>query len=114
MTQQNFSFVTGRDLRDAGMHAAAVNAERVNEGWAEEAYNALRMYVAANPGKHFMTEDVREYAYDVLAIPYPPHCRAWGAIIAKAAREGLIVRVGIGPVKTASSHMANASVWRAA
>lgn len=114
MTQHNLSFVTGRDLRDAGMHEALGHAEAVREGWAEEAMTALRMYMFDHPGKTFMTEQVREYAYNVLAIPYPPHCRAWGSIIAKAARDGLIVRVGIEPVKTASSHMANASRWRAA
>lgn len=105
--------ITPRQARDAGMHEALNHAEAVHDGWAEEATNALRMYVAAHPSKEFMAEDVRSYAYDVLAVPYPPHCRAWGSIIAKAARDGLIERVGIAPVKTASSHMANASVWRA-
>lgn len=114
MTQSNLSFVTGRDLRDAGMHTAITNAEQQSLNWPDEAMRALQMYLLDHPNRKFMTEDVREYAYNVLAVPYPPHCRAWGAIIAKAARNGLIERVSIGPVKTASSHMANASVWRAA
>lgn len=114
MTQQNLSFVTGRDLAQAGMQMALDHADDVREGWSDEAYNALRMYLSAHPGREFMAEDVREYAYNVLAVPYPPHCRAWGGIFAAAAREGLIVRVSIGPVKTASSHMANASRWREA
>lgn len=114
MTQNNLAFVTGRDLRDAGIHAAITNAERQATDWATEAMRALQMYLLAHPGEEFMAEDVREYAYNTLAVPYPPHCRAWGAIISKAARDGLIERVGIAPVKTASSHMANASVWRAA
>lgn len=105
---------SARAARDAGMSEAVAHANAVHDGWADEAMTALRMYIAAYPKKHFMTEDVREYAYDVLAIPYPPHCRAWGGVIAAAAREGLIVRVRIGPVKTPTSHMANASVWRAA
>ncbi|MCI2809363.1 hypothetical protein [Eoetvoesiella caeni] len=114
MTQHNLSFVTGRQLRDAGMHTAIGHAAATHDDWPEQAFEALQTYVATHPGKEFMAEDVRNYAYDVLAIPYPPHCRAWGSIIARAAREGMIRRVGIGPVKTASSHMANASVWRAA
>lgn len=114
MTQNNLSFVTGRDLAQAGMQQALDHAEDVREGWAEEAMNALRMYLAAHQGKEFRTEQVREYAYDVLAISYPPHERAWGSITQRAAREGLIVFVRLGPVKTASSHRANASVWRAA
>src|SRR5690625_2373244 len=113
MTQANLPFVSGRDLRDAGMHQAVTNADDQNPNWSDEAMMALKLYLMAHPDKEFMTEDLRAYAYDVLAIPYPPHCRAWGAIIAKAAREGLIERVRIAPVKTPSSHMANASVWRA-
>lgn len=113
MTQNNLSFVTGRDLRDAGIHTAITNAEAQVTDWPAEAMRALHMYLLDHPSREFMTEDVREYAYNVLAVPYPPHCRAWGAIIAKAARAGLIERVAIAPVKTASSHMANASVWRA-
>lgn len=113
MTQASLSFVTGQDLRDAGMHAAIRNAEREHADWPTEAMRALHMYLRAHPGKEFMAEDVRNYAYDTLAVPYPPHCRAWGSIFQKAAREGLIQRVRIAPVKTPSSHMANASVWRA-
>lgn len=103
-----------KQARDAGMQQALDHAQAVHEAWGEQAMAALRVYLAAHPGKEFMTEDVRAYAYEVLSIPQPPHCRAWGSIIAKAARHRLIVRVGIGPVKTVSSHMANASVWRAA
>ena len=114
MTQHNLNFVTGRQLRDTGMQVALDHAESVHDGWAEQAIGALQVYLSAHPGRTFMTEDVRAYAYDVLAIPHPPHCRAWGGVIARAAREGLIRRVGLGPVKTASSHMANAAVWRAA
>lgn len=105
--------ITPRQARDAGMQLAIDNATSVRSDWPEQAMNALRVFLAAHPGKTFMTEDLRAYAYDVLAVPYPPHERAWGAIIAKAARHELIVRVGIAPVETASSHMANASVWRA-
>lgn len=114
MTQTNLSFVTGRDLRDAGIHQAITNAENQITDWPDEAMRALHMYLLDHPGQDFMTEDVRNYAYNILAVPYPPHCRAWGSIIGRAARAGLIERVSIGPVKTASSHMANASVWRAA
>lgn len=105
--------LTGRELRDAGMQVALDSAQRQTEGWPTEAMNALRTYLHAHPGKEFMAEDVRIYAYDVLAVPYPPHCRAWGAIFRRAVRDGLIRRVRIAPVKTPSSHMANAAVWRA-
>lgn len=105
---------TPREARNAGMQEALSHAIAVQADWPEQAMNALRVFISEHPGKTFMTEDLRAYAYDELALPYPPHERAWGAIIAKAARQELIRRVGIAPVETASSHMANASVWRSA
>lgn len=110
MKQVNQTF-SGRELREAGMRLAIQSANEKSSGWSDEALNALRMYIRANPDKQFMAEDVRNYAYDVLAVPYPAHCRAWGSVMTRAAREGLIKRVCIAPVKTPSSHMANASVW---
>jgi|SRR5690625_1520915 len=112
MNQANLPF-TGRELRDAGISLAIEHADEKINNWPEIAYNALQVFVAQNPVKRFMAEDVRNYAYDCLAIPYPPHCRAWGGIMARAARNGLIKKIGIAPVKTPSNHMANASVWRA-
>lgn len=114
MTQHNLAFVTGRQLRDAGMQTAIAHAALVDPDWPAKALQALREYLFFNRGVDFMAEDVRAYAYSELRLPRPPHCRAWGSIMFKAAREGLIRRVRLAPVKTASSHRANASVWRAA
>lgn len=113
MNQVHLPFVSGKMLRDLGMETALYHANARHNEWAERAMDALLVYVYTHPRAEFMTEDVREFAYDVLAVPYPPHDRAWGAITASAARKGLIERVRFAPVKAASSHMANASVWRA-
>ena len=113
MTQANFPFVTGRHLRDAGMHTAITNAEQQIMDWPDEAMRALQMYLLDHPGQEFKAENVRIYAYEVLAVPYPPSEKAWGGIMLRASREGLIEKIGVGPVKTASSHMANAGDWRA-
>ncbi len=114
MTQNHLPFVSGRMLADMGMEAALMNANAKQSDWSIQAMDALLVYLSLHPGKEFMAEDVREFAYDVLAVPYPPHCRAWGSIIQKAARNGVIRRLRIAPVRTVSSHSANASVWRAA
>lgn len=114
MTQNHLPFVSGQMLADLGMQTALQNANARHGNWADQAMDALLVYLSCHPGKEFMTEDLREFAYDVLAVPYPPHCRAWGGVISRASRNGVIRRVRIGPVSTASSHQALASVWRAA
>ncbi|TAL89263.1 MAG: hypothetical protein EPN62_08670 [Candidimonas sp.] len=113
MTQTHLPFVSGKLLRDLGMETALYHANARHNEWAERALDAVLVYVAMHRDEEFMTEDVREFAYDVLAVPYPPHDRAWGSVVASAARKGLIERVRFAPVKAVSSHMANASVWRA-
>ncbi|TAL90932.1 MAG: hypothetical protein EPN62_00940 [Candidimonas sp.] len=113
MTQATLSITTGRQLRDAGMQVAIDHAAAIDADWPARAAQALREFLFLNRDD-FMAEDVRAYAYNELDVPQPPHDRAWGSIMAAAARQGLIHRVGIRPVRTASSHMANASVWRAA
>lgn len=109
--QASLSFATGRDLRDAGIERALENANEQIDNWSDIAYSALQVFVALHPDQTFMAEDVRNYAYDHLAIPYPPHCRAWGGVMLRASRQGLIRKVGVEPVKTPSNHMANAAVW---
>lgn len=105
------STLTGRQLRDAGIQQAVDSANEEVDGWAEMAYGALLAYMKAHPDKTFMAEEVRNYAYKELDLPMPPHCRAWGGVIQRAAREGLIRRVRFDSVKTPSNHMATASVW---
>jgi len=104
---------TGQHLRDAGMQTALDHANEIVADWGSAAYAALTTYVAAHPGETFMTEEVREYAYGILDLSRPPHERAWGGIVNRAAKAGLIVRVRLAPVKTPGSHCANATMWRA-
>ncbi|HBP27924.1 MAG TPA: hypothetical protein DD666_00730 [Advenella kashmirensis] len=110
----NENIQTSQQLRDAGMQTALSHADAVIDDWGIMAYAALEAFLESHPGETFMTEDVRQYAYQSLDLPRPPHERAWGGIANRAAKAGLIVRVRLAPVKTPGSHCANASIWRAA
>lgn len=108
MTDQlNISFAI--QARDKGIKRAVDHADRVNASWSEKVYNLLKDFVKRYSGP-FQFEDFRLSIAGL--IPEPPHKRAFGAIAAKAAREGLIRRVGYAPVKSVNCHRANASVWR--
>jgi hypothetical protein len=77
--------------RDDGMARATNHATAVTPRWADTAYEFLQDYSALN-FQPFLTEDV------VLAsegqVPEPPDRRAWGSIMAKGARRGIIRREG--------------------
>lgn len=103
---------TGPELRDQGMETAIDHADRVEPDWQSQARFHLREYLRQHTGT-FMTENLRAWAYR-QGCPVPPVERAWGGIVAAAARGGLIVRVGYKSVTNPKAHCAPCSVWQAA
>lgn len=104
------SVSAARVLRNAGMETAARHADAVVDGWSDRAYAFLVDYVGANRQRRFMAEDVR-VAAEETGFPGPPDNRAWGAVVAKAARKHLIKRIGYGPQSSASCHCSPKSIW---
>ena len=98
----------GAQLRDKGIKQALDNANDTHEKCSEKAYKFLRTWIESQ--YEFMTEDVR--IASEKEIPKPPSNRAWGGIILKASRAGLINKVGFSNVKNAKAHCTPATVWR--
>ena len=104
----------GSQLRDKGIKQAINHADDTHDKWSEKAYKFLLDYIKYGEGRdryEFMTEDVRVASESV--IPKPPSNRAWGGIILRAAKAGLIDKVGFSTVKNAKAHKTPATVWRA-
>ena len=98
----------GSQLRDKGIKKALDNADNTHDKWSEKAYKFLIKYIKSQ--YNFMTEDVR--IASEKEIPLPPSNRAWGGIILRASRAGLITRVGFSSVKNVKAHRTPATVWR--
>ena len=98
----------GAELRDKGIKQAISNANDTHDKWSDKAYNFLTKWIKTQ--YEFMTEDVR--IASEKEIPKPPSNRAWGGIILKASRAGLINRVGFSNVKNVKAHKTPATVWR--
>ena len=98
----------GTQLRDKGIKQAIDNADDTHERWSEKAYKFLTNWIKTQ--YEFMTEDVR--LASEKEIPKPPSNRAWGGVILRAAKAGLINRVGFSNVKNAKAHRTPATVWR--
>ena len=98
----------GSQLRDKGIKKAVDNANDTHEKWSDKAYKFLVGYIKSH--QEFMTEDLR--LDSEKEIPKPPSNRAWGGIILRAVRAGLIHRVGFSNVKNVKAHRTPATVWR--
>jgi hypothetical protein len=103
---------TGIQLRDAGMQLALFNADDKVPGWPDQARRYLERFIHEKPFLKFQAEDVRAWAYGE-GLPVPAHGRAWGSVITKAKRDGLIRFVGYENVTNPRAHSTPASVWRA-
>lgn len=101
------SLFTGQDLAIQGMTRAAEKADRECEGWQDMALGFLEDYVKKH--RFFMAEDVRLASEGI--VPTPPSLRAWGQIMMKASKRGIIKSVGIQKVNNPKAHSANATVW---
>lgn len=98
----------GSALRDIGIEQAETHANDVHEDWSQKAYNFLLLFIRENTV--FQAEDVREAS--LVEVPEPPSNRAWGAIIVRAIKAGLIKRIGYAPVNNKKAHCTPASVWQ--
>lgn len=97
----------GKKLRDIGIDKVCFHAENVNNGWNEKALQFIEKY----PLNKFMTEDIRDYAYQ-KGLERPPSERAWGGVMRKAAKMGWIRCVGYQKVNNANAHRTPAAVWK--
>lgn len=113
--QLNFEEVQikkGEELRDDGIKRAIDHAEDVSHGWGNEAFRFLRFFLNVSPlsKSPFMGETVRTWAED-RGLVSPPHLRAWAAVIVRAARLGMIRKIGSGQVINPKAHRAYATLW---
>lgn len=110
MSNQNeFDFTRPRGITPAGetgMHQAADHAERVEPGWADGAFAALCDFVRDNAAP-FTIEEMRAR----VLVASPTDERAWGGVVMRASRAGVIVRAGFAPA--VSSHGSPKPLWRA-
>lgn len=94
----------------AGREAAARNAENQIPGWQDAALNCLRTFARTND--RFMAEKVREWAHTEAGLPLPPSARAWGSVMVRASKLGLIVADGVARSKLPPRHSTFGAIWR--
>lgn len=83
--------------RDAGMAQALGHAESVEPGWGDIAYQWLEHYVKGERGIQFTAPFFIAWCEYEDSFPMPPTPKAFGSIFTKAARNGLIRKVGYRP-----------------
>ena len=98
-------------LRDEGMDRAVDHAERCNPYWSVFAMDYLKGYLADIGTKPFMGEDFRKWSEE-QGLQKPPTGRAYGAIMVKAAKKGLIRAIGYSQTTNPKAHRTPANLWK--
>lgn len=96
-----------KERRDRGIGSATNHAAAISPDWSARALQWVRLYAVTH--ELFLAEDVRaEAETDGFAVP--PDARAWGGVMRRAAREGVIESHGYAPAS--SSNLSPKVLWR--
>lgn len=109
--QLPIDFETARRLRDAGMQRAIEHADAVCEQWSDRAYSIAEAYARLH--SEFTGEQLRSYA-SAVGLELPPDGRAWGGVLNRLARTGLIRKGGYRNSTNPMAHCRPVTVWRTA
>jgi hypothetical protein len=94
-----------------GARRAADHADRMREAWTATAVAWVRLFVSSRVGRPFLAEEVRAGALE-WGLDAPPDGRAWGHVMRRAQRDGLIAAAGY--AAAASSNGSPKVLWRKA
>jgi hypothetical protein len=98
-------------LRDRGIETAIDHADRVVAGWSDAAFEELCAFThLIGLTARFTSEDVRLFA-DARGFAKPPDNRAWGSVMLRASKRGLIKKVGWTTANDPKVHCNPVSLW---
>lgn len=98
--------------RDAGIKQAKEHADAVSPQWSQRAYNLFVTWLKEQrPRKNFKGEDFRIFLELGELIERPPNDRAYGSIMQKAAKCGLIKKVGYTTTVNPKAHNTPCTLW---
>ena len=91
-----------------GIAQAAEHADEVSPRWTDRAYDALVAH--AKQHTFFTVEQVRMAVAGKL--PDPPTSRAWGSVVVRAKRAGIIAHAGHTEATDPAVHCNLVTLWR--
>ena len=105
----------GEGLAISGGATAAAHADSQSAGWLARATGLAEQFVLNDTDKpeHFQAIHIRAYA-ERLGLPSPPDARAWGHIMRRLKKKGVIASVGTGKSSDPKQHNGFITEWRAA
>lgn len=99
-------------LKEQGIQQALDHANQVHEKWAEAAFAKLCQYCQHfENGYYFVGEEFRQWAIE-RGLPVPPSMRAFGGILLRGAKAGLIAKMGHSVTSNPKAHGCFCTLWQ--
>lgn len=108
--ESNWDRNAGKSGRDTGMARVTASADDAHANWSATAYLTLRAFVRRREHA-FTAENVRAFATE-KGLPDCHDDRAWGPVLRRAAKEGLIRKTGYRQAEGRACHMHPVTLWR--
>lgn len=97
--------------KEQGMNISLLNAESRKEGWAKEAILILYGFLRVQGDTPFLGEEFRVWC-EKYGLSEPPSKRAYGGVMVRAAKLGLIEKVGYAKTTNPLAHRTPANLWK--
>lgn len=112
MNQIELDFTKAQAWATNGMNVAVLSADSHLSGWSDMALDKMMEFISIHK-QPFLVEEVRRFAH-FRGLPRPESDRAWGGVVSRAARRGLIKHVGYAKTSNPLAHNTPAALWEAA
>ncbi len=104
----------GEELAIAGGATAAAHADSQSAGWLARATGLAEQFVINHVDlPSFQAIELRSYA-EAQGLTSPPDARAWGHVMRRLKKNGVIESVGTGKSSGPKQHNGFITEWRAA
>jgi hypothetical protein len=104
----------GEELAIAGGATAAAHADSQSAGWLARATGLAEQFVINHVDlPSFQAIELRSYA-EAQGLTPPPDARAWGHVMRRLKKNGVIESVGTGKSSDPKQHNGFITEWRAA
>ncbi len=104
----------GEVLSKNGAAIAAAQADSQSAGWLARAMGLAEQFLLEQTDRlTFQAIDIRAFA-EQQGLPSAPDARAWGHIMRRLKKRGLIVCVGTGKSSDPKQHSGFITEWQAA
>lgn len=93
-----------------GINRAVEHAEEVTPGWSDVAFQFVKLHAMRNKGARMTGYEIVQAALQ-YGVPKPPTDKAFGGPIQRAARSGILKKVGTVADPNPNRHGSEVALW---